>query len=814
MYISLNWIRRHCPFETDDSPARIGERFSLATAEVEGVTSRGEGLEQFVAGRVLESEEVNGTGGRLRKCLVDHGAAKPSTVVCGAPNARVGVVAPFARPGLVVLGKELRAAKIRGVVSHGMLLAEDELGLSDNHDEIMELPGDVEPGVPLTEVHPDLRDIVLEIDNKSMTHRPDLWGHHGLAREFATIYGTPLRPYEVDESLATRRGDARVRVSIEDGDARRRCRRYCGLRIDRVKVGPSPAWLRHLLLAVGSRPINNIVDITNYILFDLGQPLHAFDRERIEGEQIIVRMRSPKEKLRLLDGREIALDAEDLVIADGRRAVALAGVMGGEDSEISPETTSIFLESANFDPGSVRRSSMRHGRTESSARFEKSLDATQARLGILRAAELVLELCPGARVVGPLQDVGFEPPDPIVIELSSDFIPGRLGTELSEERTREILDGLGFEVDETQRAAADIGIAPSTWRVTVPSWRATRDVSIREDLVEEVGRIHGYGEIEPFAPKWPVVAPPINERRVLERGIKQFLTLRCGLDEVFTYPMVGAEHCALFGLDPSEHLVLVNAMSEDLDRLRREIVPIHLEKARDNQRFVERFGFFEMGRVYLKEASRLREPELPREQTRVCGVLSVPEKDERNFYRVRRIVLSLARFLQLDGVSIAPLEAAPSWAHPGVGATLRVGDAVAGSFYRVHPVTAGRLELRGDVLAFDLDLETIAAAPRSETRYRPLPRYPGVPFDVAVVADERTAVGAIREVIVEAGKELLRDVSVFDVYRGAGVGEGKKSVAFQLLFRADDHTLGADEVDRIQNAVVEALERAGYPLRS
>jgi phenylalanyl-tRNA synthetase beta chain len=810
MHISINWIRQHCPFQTDESPARIGERFSLATAEVEGVESRGEDAARYVAARVVEVAPIAGTDGRLKKVLVDAGQGRPLTVVCGAPAVELGMVAPLALPGVRVRGEAIEASTIRGVVSEGMLLAEDEAGVSSDHGGLMLLPQGIPPGTPLDRVYPSLRDVVLEVDNKSLTHRPDLWGHYGIAREFSSIYGVPLRPYAVDESLAAASGDPVIRVSIESGEAARRCRRYCGLRIDNVRVGPSPDWLRHLLFAVGSRPINNIVDVTNYVLFDLGQPLHAFDTARVEAQRIVVRMPKRGEKLKLLDASEVALDAEDLVIADGARPVALAGVMGGEDSGITDATTSIFLEAANFDPVSVRRSSLRHTRTESSARFEKSLDPYNARLGILKAAQLVLELCPGARVVGPLQDVGFRPPAPIVIEIGPGFIAERLGADLGEPAVRDILTRLGFEVGVAP-AGAKAGQSPA-WRVRVPSWRATRDISIKEDLVEEIGRIHGYGRIEPYAPSWPVAPPQGNPRRALERRIKGFLTSK-GLTEVYTYSMVGEAHCKLFGLDPGAHLRIINPTSEDLDRLRRELVPIHLEKARDNQRFLSEFAFFEIGRVYRKSPGTMREPLPPAENVRIAGVFAFADKRPENFYELKGVLLELIDAIEVDCGRVQDSKDSAPWAHPSVGAVVCLGDRPVGSFYRIHPVFTRRLDLRGDVFAFDLDADALCEAPQRERRYRKLPRFPGVPFDVAVVAAERTPAARIIELIRAAGGPLIRSVEVFDVYRGPGVEEGKKSIALQMVFRADERTLGADEVSALQNAVLGALESAGFPLR-
>lgn len=814
MQISLNWVREFCPFETTESPREIATRFSLHTAEVESVFERCGGLEGVVAARIrriLPHPDAE----RLHVVETELGSGRTTEVVCGAPNVREGMVVPYAPAGTVVGGQVLQEASIRGVVSKGMLCSERELGVSPEAEGLWELPEDVPPGTPLYEVFPELKDVILEIDNKSLTHRPDLWGHYGIAREFSAIYGTPLRPLKVAERLATRPGTPAIRVSISGegvGGRDGMCRRYCGLQIDGVKIGPSPPWLRHRLLAAGTRPISNVVDVTNYVLHEIGQPLHAFDVAKISGGQIIVRRGNPGEKLRLLDGSEVELTPEDCVIADAREAVALAGVMGGAGSEVSESTVSVFLESANFSAVRIRRSSIRVGkRTESSLRFEKSLDPENARTGILRAARMILELCPGARVVGPLQDIGYSPPAPIEIRTDASFISKRLGVEIPAEEVRDGLRRLGFGVR---------GRLEGEWSVKVPSWRATKDVSLAEDLVEEVGRIYGYGRIPAYPPSWSVEAPRGNPVRKMERAVKEFLALSAGLSEVFTYPMVGEAHCRRFGLDPSAHLKLQNPISEDMDRLRREIVPIHLEKARENQRYFKSFGFFELGRVFWKPQERLRSPELPTERRRVAGLVCFERKDAENFYRVRDIVLGLLEHLRLRDPAVRSLDparegsAVEPWAHPRVYGRVTLSGIPVGSVYRVHPATARSLELAGDTIVFDLDFDALFESPRREIAYSPPLRFPTVVFDVAVVAPERAEVREILNVIRDAAAERLISAEVFDVFTGPQSGPGKKSVAVHVTFGSPERTLDSAEVNALQTKVIEALTKAGYPLRS
>ncbi len=809
MKISINWLREFCPFKTKESPREIGVRFSMATAEVEAVHLWGEDLKGVVAARLLEAWLHPDTP-QLRIVRIDTGQEETRDVVCGAPNAVGGVVAPYAPPGAVVGGREVAEVTIRGIDSPGMLLSEAELGISDAADALWALPAKALPGTPLSELFPEILDQILEIDNKSLTHRPDLWGHYGIAREFSVIYGAPLKPYPVRQELASASGKAKIRVKIipEDRpDTPPRCRRYCGLQINGVRVGRSPDWLCHRLITVGLRPINNIVDVTNYVMLELGQPLHAFDVERVRGGRILVRRAGAGELLRLLDGTETRLGPEDLVIADGEGPVAIAGVMGGEGSGISDETKSIFLESANFDPTGVRRTSMRTVRTDSSTRFEKSLDPAWARMGILRAADLILKLCPGARIVGNLQDVGSDPPSPISIETTPQEISGRLGTAISPKKIRSILEKLGFQVKEGRAKNK------RAWQVKVPSWRATKDISIPEDLVEEVGRIHGYEKVKPFAPLWPVSAPAPNKIRMLERRAKQFLALHGGLVEVFTYSMVGAAHCRIFGLDPGACLRLKNPMSEDMDRLRREIVPIHLEKARENQRFAKRFGFFELGRVYLKDPASLRDKELPRENQRIAGVVCEEMKGDQNFYQLRHLILELLGHLGAQELEVRPLEPERPWIHPQIGARVVSGSNELASLYRIHPEIEARLELSGEVLAFDIDFDCVADLPPGEKKYLRLPRFPFVSFDLAVVAPERVQAAEIAGVISRGAGDSLRSLEPFDVYRGPGLPEGTKSIAFHVDLGAHDHTLSSQEAEAHRTSIIEALAAAGLRLR-
>jgi len=443
--VSLNWLSRYVDL-SDKSPEEISGDLTLTTAEVERLVPFGESLEPFVVGYVAERSK-HPEADKLSCCKVDDGTGELKSVVCGAPNVDAGQKIVFIRSGSRMPdGSKIKKSKLRGQVSHGMICSERELGLSDEHEGILVLETEAAPGTPLLDVLP-LRDTLLEIDNKSITHRPDLWGHYGFARELAAIYGRELRPALADDcvSIPGSGVEVPIRLPADSSD----CPRYVGLVLDGVKVGPSPAWMRQLLIAVGQRPINNVVDLTNFILFDLGQPMHAFDHEALAGPEIVVRLAEEGEKIRTLDGQDRELSPMDLLICDGERPVALAGVMGGEGTMVSAGTTRLFLESANFDPVRTRRTSVRTAlRSESSARFEKSLDPGLAELAARKFAHLLAEICPGAKPAGPLSDPAGWRYESVRVPLKLSKARRVLGFEITTDEVHELLTPLGFTLDE------------------------------------------------------------------------------------------------------------------------------------------------------------------------------------------------------------------------------------------------------------------------------------------------------------------------------------------------------------------------------
>ncbi|NOZ01271.1 MAG: phenylalanine--tRNA ligase subunit beta, partial [Deltaproteobacteria bacterium] len=584
MKFSWNWLSDYVDL-ADVDPMRVAQRFTLTVAEVEGVQKTGEGLDGVLVGRIA-AIGPHPDADRLSIIEVDLGDRAVSGV-SGAPNLRVGMLTPVALPGCVLPGgSQVKKVEIRGVSSEVVVLSEREAGLSDDHDGVIDLGTNATPGVRFIEAF-EVTDVVFDVDNKSITHRPDLWGHHGVAREVAAMLGLELKPF--DDSFPCAAADP-LTVTVDDATD---CPRYMAMCYSGVKVQPSPFWVGQRLRAVGMRPINNVVDISNYVMLALGEPTHAFDRRRIGGDTIRVRRAGDKEPFRTLDGADHELTGEDLLIADADRGVALAGVMGGENSEIADDTTDVVLECATFHPGRIRRTAVRHGvRTESSARFEKSLDPGLPEKAMALFTRMLMEMSPGAEPSSRVYDVYGQPPAPVVIELDPGYVSRRLGVDVPSERTRSILERLEFGVNET---------ADGLFTVRVPGFRATRDVSIPEDLVEEVGRVIGYDSVPPDAPLAPVVLVPRDPMRRLASRVRGVLSGICALHEVMTYSFDSGDVLSRIGYEPDNPLRLKNWISSDLRTMRTDLAPNLLNAVARNANLFDRFGLYEIGRVFKAE---------------------------------------------------------------------------------------------------------------------------------------------------------------------------------------------------------------------
>jgi phenylalanyl-tRNA synthetase beta chain len=781
MNFSYNWLRGLVEgLETE--PAELARLITMKTAESEGVHRVGEHLARVCAARVAAVEPMD--GGRNLKAVLETGRYGVKTVVCGAPNCRAGVVSAYVPAGTSLGRIEVGKAVIGGVESDGMLASGAELGINRDAAGILELDG-VEPGSAIPGCEPDA---VIEIDNKSITHRPDLWGHFGLAREAAAILRKrlldPVKPGLVPDEPSP------VKVAIEDLDL---CPRYSALLFENVTVMPSPPWLQYRLEAIGLNPINNIVDVTNCVMAELAQPMHAFDADLLHGDTIYVRRAPDGYVLVALNNESYRLDHTNLTIADGRGPVALAGVIGGLDSAIHERTRRIVLESACFKASSVRRTSSKlRLRTDASMRFEKAQDPANTVRGLARATELLRLVSPGIRIVGGLADQRREAPAPAPIRFPFDWAEKKLGRAITPHEVKDILERLSFGVAETE---------PRVFLVSVPSWRATKDVSIREDLVEEVGRMVGYDSIEPQAPLMPVTPPPAHPRRQFYRCVRAMMAAQ-GFTEVHNYSFISEEQARALAMDPEEHVAVANPISAEQSLMRRSLMPEIYKNIRENSKHLDSFRLFEIGHEIYRQAEGL-----PSEVPHLAAVLYTRDADaggaQQGLLEMKRVAECL-----VAGAEVRPAEPRV-FEHPARAGGVFWRGRVVGRLFEFHP---GMIAGRAAVLDLDLAaVEELAAA--REKRYKPVRRYPASAFDLSIVAGRRELVGELQKYLVTLAGETLEEIGFLYQYEGAPIPEGSKSVTFRLTVAAADHTMSDEEIGGIRERIIQGMQRLGYELR-
>ncbi len=637
-------------------------------------------------------------------------------------------------------------------------------------------------------------DWIIDIDNKSLTHRPDLWGHIGMAREVSAITGLEFRdPVKLDLLPHAR---PTIQVSIADHSL---CPRYSALVIENVRVSDSPSWLETRLEDVGLNSINNIVDITNYILAELPQPMHAFDADKLSGGTIYVRLARPGERLHALSGETYDLIPEDLVIADASGAVALAGVIGGADTAISETTTRVVLESANFHAARVRLTSARHKlRTDASVRFEKSLDPENTVRGLARAIELLAQVSPGIRIAGGVADSRgpIAQPDPVILPIS--VVVRKLGIEVSESRVTEILTALGFRVSQSSREVLT---------VTIPTWRATKDISLQDDLVEEIGRMIGYDEITPMAPLAAALVPPDNPLRIYFRQVRSQLAAQ-GFTEIHNYSFVNKCDVERFSFDLSTHIGLKNPIASELTHLRRSLLPGLFKNMVSNVRHFQSFRIFEIGNEIRPNAEGV-ESGLPTETAHCAAAIYDAHADERDFFELKRVLECV-----FPGARITPAPETYAYEHPVRTAELRWHNAVIGRMFELHPSLLEQENIDGRAMLFDVDLSIAQQLAAAGTQiYAPPRRYPTSGFDLSVIAQSRTPVAEIEDALCNFAGSDLASVEFVRQFEGTPLRPGEKSVSYHLEVGALDHTLTAEEVSEIRNRIIEGMRALGFDLR-
>jgi phenylalanyl-tRNA synthetase beta chain len=809
MKAPLSWLREYVSIEI--SVDELASRLALTGTEVErvaavGISDEGDNLSRFVVGKVVECGR-HPDADKLSVCVVDVGEGQPRTIVCGAPNVAAGQTVAVVLPGGVFpSGLTIKEAKLRGVPSSGMIMSEAELGLAAKSAGTMELPNEWSAGELLSE-HFAISDQVLEVE--VTPNRPDCLSIRGLAREIAAITGAPFAEQtDFSHPWGERPVEEDIAIEVLDPDL---CPRYAGRVIRGVRIGESPLWLKARLCHVGMRPISNVVDVTNYVQWALGQPLHAFDLHTIRGARIVVRRAHPGERLVTLDDEERVLTDQMLVIADSERASVVAGIMGGLDSEITASTTDILLEGANFSGPSIMRTSSALGlRSEASTRYEKGLDPEAVTAALDMACKMFVDLCGGTVSVGTV-DVRVPPRAQTALRLRSARVRQILGKAVDSSEAAAILTSLGCS------AAVD----GADLQVTVPSYRA--DLEREIDLIEEVARVHGLDQIPSTVPGRRLGRGGLSAEQKRTREIEDLL-VGAGLSQVISYSFGDDKWPDCLRLaeeDPRRRgIVLANPLSGDQSVMQTMLLPGLLDTARRNVSVrEERVPVFEVGRVFLP--SEKSSGQLPREETHV-GILVAGEWEGDawnssdtmvDYFLVKGFVERLANALHAP---FAYSRAEEPFLHPGKSALVRDAEQrEVGWLGEVHPLVAQAYDLRGPVVAAELDVARLLGEAQDVVTFRDLLAYPVVEQDLALVVPSEIAAAAVVDSLRRAGGDLLETVTVFDLYEGAQVATGKKSLALRLSFRAPDRTLSEAEVNRLRERMIRMVSTdVGAELRA
>ncbi|MDR1884896.1 MAG: phenylalanine--tRNA ligase subunit beta [Synergistaceae bacterium] len=804
MKLSLDWIKDYVELPADLDVSRLMYDLTMSTVEVEGAERMSDRFRNMAVG-VINEIVPHPNADKLRICRTDIGHGDVREIVCGGINLARGMKVAVAHPGALVRWHgegepvEIKNARLRGVESYGMICASSEIGLSElfpfkEEATIVDLSGFEAPAGTDLAAALGLDDVLLEIDNKSLTNRPDLWGHYGIARELSALYDVPLRGLP-DFKLPD--GAADVRVAIEDPA---KCSRYIGVRIDRVSTKPASFGIRSRIWRVGMRPINALVDVTNYVMLAVGQPTHAFDSGNIEGG-ITVRRARDGEPLLLLNGRELRLSSGDLVIADDREAVALAGIMGGAKDSILDDTTSIILEIANFEPIGVRVTAQRNDlRTEASVRYEKGIDPQRADQALRLAADMFAAEFPEMTVTG-YRDNYPRPLEPTRVEVSLDWMARRMGKRLGDGEIKGMLSRLGFSAE----ISGDLLLAGS------PSWRSTGDISLPDDIMEEIARLHGYENFEP-TPITTTFERSINQRGVdLERWLREYLSYRCGMQEVFTYPWVKDEYLDAVFPDRSGMLEISTPPAPDERHVRSSLLPNLLGAVSGNVRYFDDFAIYELSQVFFDRnyASAYDGRELlPEQRRRVTGAFVGWENGVPGlFRRAKGVVENIGRYVHVESLSFGQ-SARPHWADETVWLNISSGGAEAGHLALLSKRSALAAGIKQSaVMVFDIDVDSLIPLPSRTNKYARLPEYPQVEYDISMIFGDETKWESVESAALgkRGASDLVRSASFVDEYRGKQIPPGKKSITIRLVIGSDRKTLTSDEIESSAAAVKKRL---------
>ena len=811
MKVSLNWIRDYVQLPADADLKRLAYDLTMSTVEVEDAVELAKQFEHMAVG-VINAVEQHPNADKLKVCKTDIGG-EVKDIVCGGTNLRAGMKVAVALPGAMCRWHgegepvEIKQSKLRGVESYGMICGAAEIGLADlfptkEEAHILDLSDfDAPAGTPLADAL-DLNDIILEIDNKSMTNRPDLWGHYGIAREIAALYDLPMKEFpRFDRGVENTAG---FRVTVEDTE---RCPRYLSAQIEGLSVKPAPYEMQSRIWRVGMRPINALVDITNYVMLATGQPTHAFDSDHIAGH-IIVRRAGEGEKLLLLNGKELALTADDLVIADDAGVVGLAGVMGGAKDSILPETDKVILEVANFDAKGIRRTALRYdNRTEASARYEKAIDQERCDQAFDLSMQLLSQLYPEMKVTGLVDEYPTHLKQ-AEIDVALSWLERRLGKRLLPEEIRHKLELLGYTVS----------FEGDNMHLVVPTWRSTGDVSIQADIMEEVARMYGYEnfEAEPITTTFDGAINQLDKD--LERRIKEYLAIRCGMQEIFTYPWMDEQFVNAV-LQSTEGILSLSTPPSPAERfVRSSLLPNLCKAVVKNERYFNDFAIFETAQVFRDEnytAPYDAREKLPSQRKNVAGAFASTDKDiTALFRRVKGVVEMMARYVHMETLTFRQ-EEKPIWADNVVWLNIYRGEEKVGDLALLAKKVSMACGIKNlNVMLFQLDQDSLVPLKSRTNTFTHIAEYPMTDYDISLLLDGSVQWKDVVQTVSGIKSELLHGVSFVDEYRGKQVPAGKKSLTLRLSIGSKEKTLTSAEIEEVAAGVLRKIaKRFGAELR-
>ena len=811
MKVSLNWIRDYVQLPADADLKKLAYDLTMSTVEVEDTIELAKQFDHMVVG-VINTIEQHPNADKLRVCMTDIGG-RVESIVCGGSNLREGMKVAVALPGAVCRWHgegepvEIKKSKLRGVDSYGMICGAVEIGLADlfptkEEAHILDLSDfDAPAGTPLADAL-DLNDIILEIDNKSMTNRPDLWGHYGIAREIAALYDLPMKEFpHFDRNVANTSG---FHVTVEDAE---RCPRYLSAQIEGLSVKPAPYQMQSRIWKVGMRPINALVDITNYVMLATGQPTHAFDSDHIAGH-VIVRRAGEGEKLLLLNGKELALSGDDLVIADDAGVVGLAGVMGGAKDSILPETDKVILEVANFDAKGIRRTALRYdNRTEASARYEKAIDPERCDQAFDLSMQLLGQLYPEMKVTG-LVDEYPRHLKQAEIDVPLSWLERRLGKRLPPEEIRHKMELLGY----------GISFSGDNMHVVVPTWRSTGDVSIQADIMEEVARMYGYEnfEAEPITTTFDGAINQLDKD--LERRIKEYLAIRCGMQEIFTYPWMEESYVNAV-LQSTEGILSLSTPPSPAERfVRSSLLPNLCKAVVKNERYFDEFSIFETAQVFRDENyTSPYDPreKLPSQRKNVAGAFATTDKDITALFRkAKGVVEMMARYVHMETLTFRQTEK-PVWADNVVWLNICRGEEKVGDLALLSKKVSMACGIKNlNVMLFQLDQDSLVPLKSRTNTFTHMAEYPMTDYDISLLLDGSVQWKDVLQTVGGIKSELLHGASFVDEYRGKQVPAGKKSLTLRLSIGSKEKTLTSSEIEEVASNVLNKIaKRFGAELR-